>query len=223
MSDSTRILVFIFVPLAFILSCVTQCVLGSRVSRFWLMANAPVTEIEDETELATSKKKQKRVTTAEEVENLPKILYVDNDVVTTVSLSSSKLTDIEMASDLIKRADEANADVALKVNGTDCELVAETVVDTSTTGLKPENVNVNNPPAFLNVADECCICLEKFQHNESLTSLPRCQHIFHPTCVGSWILQRKKNVCPFCKTDIFVDEITSSTSDEQDLLSTIIP
>jgi Ring finger domain len=51
------------------------------------------------------------------------------------------------------------------------------------------------------LAIECCsICLEEFSDDEIVTALPRCCHLFHTTCIGQWILERKSNNCPLCKS-----------------------
>ena len=53
--------------------------------------------------------------------------------------------------------------------------------------------------------DCCSICLEEFQDNEIITVLPQCLHLFHTNCIGEWLLVRKSDTCPLCKTRIFVE------------------
>ncbi|KAJ5076766.1 target of erk kinase mpk-1 [Anaeramoeba ignava] len=43
----------------------------------------------------------------------------------------------------------------------------------------------------------CCICLEKFNEGDNITTLP-CFHIFHSSCIQTWLNMNK--VCPLCKT-----------------------
>lgn len=48
--------------------------------------------------------------------------------------------------------------------------------------------------------EACPICFESFIDQESVRRLP-CLHLFHTTCVDSW-LQNRKKACPSCRTDI---------------------
>ena len=48
--------------------------------------------------------------------------------------------------------------------------------------------------------EECGICFEKFQRGAEMMTLPKCDHSFHPDCVGTWL--RKSLICPLCKTNI---------------------
>lgn len=42
---------------------------------------------------------------------------------------------------------------------------------------------------------ECIICYEDLTNNVVST---RCNHLFHKHCVQDWVINRKKNVCPYC-------------------------
>ncbi|KAI4324006.1 hypothetical protein L6164_023573 [Bauhinia variegata] len=46
--------------------------------------------------------------------------------------------------------------------------------------------------------DECAICLEDFKNGESVQAFPKCNHVFHPTCINTWLLVGKFT-CPYCR------------------------
>lgn len=45
--------------------------------------------------------------------------------------------------------------------------------------------------------DECAICMDEFEDNETLRLLPKCQHIFHQMCIDVWLVD--KSTCPICR------------------------
>jgi Ring finger domain len=207
----TESVVWIAVAIPFIIlfSCLSDYCISRNVGRFWRMANVPINIDPNETELP---KKTKRCTTAEEVEALPRIVYIANNDDRNNSILMNKNGTIVSSLKLLSEMNKNKIDTeSLNTTIVTTEDVRTTVtkgdIDDGCTAVSLSLVPAmtNEDVESRNVADECCICLEKFECNESLTSLPRCQHIFHPNCVGSWILQRKKNVCPICKTEIFVD------------------
>ena len=51
---------------------------------------------------------------------------------------------------------------------------------------------------------ECVICLEEFNNDELVTSLP-CIHSFHTHCIKSWL--QRNNECPICKFKITYQSI----------------
>lgn len=44
----------------------------------------------------------------------------------------------------------------------------------------------------------CVICLEDFEEGDPCRILPSCRHIYHATCVDTWL--NKKEECPKCRT-----------------------
>ncbi|CAN6357383.1 unnamed protein product [Urochloa humidicola] len=50
--------------------------------------------------------------------------------------------------------------------------------------------------------DSCAICVAPYESGEACTVLPRCTHMFHKPCVGSWL--RKNNTCPLCRATVIV-------------------
>ncbi|EXL40054.1 hypothetical protein FOCG_17337 [Fusarium oxysporum f. sp. radicis-lycopersici 26381] len=46
----------------------------------------------------------------------------------------------------------------------------------------------------------CSICTEDFQGGVEVRSLP-CRHIFHPSCVDPWLLERSL-FCPLCRANV---------------------
>ncbi|XP_013705718.3 E3 ubiquitin-protein ligase ATL31-like [Brassica napus] len=51
-----------------------------------------------------------------------------------------------------------------------------------------------------NGALECAICLNEFQDDETLRLLPKCDHVFHPHCIGAWL--QGHVTCPVCRTNL---------------------
>ncbi|KAL4272496.1 hypothetical protein GQ457_13G019430 [Hibiscus cannabinus] len=45
----------------------------------------------------------------------------------------------------------------------------------------------------------CSICLEDFFAWETVHSLPKCQHMFHVSCLQKW--GRRRTSCPLCRRD----------------------
>ncbi|XP_074556643.1 NEP1-interacting protein-like 1 [Curcuma longa] len=46
----------------------------------------------------------------------------------------------------------------------------------------------------------CSVCLQDFQFDETVRSLPHCQHLFHLPCIDSWLVRHGS--CPLCRRDI---------------------
>ncbi|KAG9442873.1 hypothetical protein H6P81_018727 [Aristolochia fimbriata] len=46
----------------------------------------------------------------------------------------------------------------------------------------------------------CSVCLQDFQLGESVRCLPLCQHIFHLSCIDSWLTRHGS--CPLCRRDL---------------------
>ncbi|KAI3886810.1 hypothetical protein MKW98_017162 [Papaver atlanticum] len=44
----------------------------------------------------------------------------------------------------------------------------------------------------------CALCLDEYQPNETLRSLPACNHYFHANCIDKWL--RINSRCPVCNT-----------------------
>ncbi|KAJ3766890.1 hypothetical protein FB446DRAFT_756703 [Lentinula raphanica] len=56
---------------------------------------------------------------------------------------------------------------------------------------------VNTGKVRSNCLDQCLICLEEYQEDESVRVL-ECQHAFHMDCVDRWLLEGR-NSCPACR------------------------
>ncbi|KAG6391142.1 hypothetical protein SASPL_148893 [Salvia splendens] len=54
---------------------------------------------------------------------------------------------------------------------------------------------------------ECAVCLSEFKDHETLRLIPKCDHVFHPECIDTWL---ESNVtCPVCRANL-----TPQTGDE---------
>nr|CAG4717745.1 unnamed protein product [Naegleria fowleri] len=49
--------------------------------------------------------------------------------------------------------------------------------------------------------DMCVTCMCDFEEGEELKWIPRCGHIFHRSCIDSW-LESQSTVCPICRIDV---------------------
>jgi hypothetical protein len=78
--------------------------------------------------------------------------------------------------------------------------------------LQPQDPNATNRNTFSTLpsvkasqcgVDQCAICLDDVQPNETLVQLP-CQHAFHALCAARWLAQTanrkggKQQCCPLC-------------------------
>ncbi|PIA25571.1 hypothetical protein AQUCO_11100025v1 [Aquilegia coerulea] len=46
----------------------------------------------------------------------------------------------------------------------------------------------------------CSVCLQDFQLQETVRSLPYCHHMFHLPCIDKWLI--KQGSCPLCRRDL---------------------
>ncbi|WOL09714.1 NEP1-interacting protein 2-like [Canna indica] len=46
----------------------------------------------------------------------------------------------------------------------------------------------------------CSVCLQDFQIGETVRRLPHCHHLFHLSCIDSWLVRHGS--CPLCRRDI---------------------
>jgi len=56
-----------------------------------------------------------------------------------------------------------------------------------------------NTDTIDNLLNECSICIEQFQVNEKILTLP-CSHIYHKSCLQKWLINNQN--CPLCREDI---------------------
>ncbi|OIT39555.1 PREDICTED: E3 ubiquitin-protein ligase ATL31-like [Nicotiana attenuata] len=47
---------------------------------------------------------------------------------------------------------------------------------------------------------ECAVCLNEFEDDEKLRLIPKCDHVFHPECIGAWL--KSHVTCPVCRADL---------------------
>ncbi|KAL5207636.1 hypothetical protein ABZP36_032071 [Zizania latifolia] len=54
-------------------------------------------------------------------------------------------------------------------------------------------------------ADECAICLVEFERDQDVRALPQCGHVFHATCVDTWL--RDHSSCPSCRRVLVAEKM----------------
>ncbi|KAI3440416.1 RING-type domain-containing protein [Psidium guajava] len=47
---------------------------------------------------------------------------------------------------------------------------------------------------------ECAVCLNDFEDDDTLRLIPKCDHAFHPDCIGAWLASH--TTCPVCRADL---------------------
>ena len=57
--------------------------------------------------------------------------------------------------------------------------------------------------------DTCSICQQSFNDNDITRMLNSCKHIFHLTCIDTWLSEH--STCPSCRHNL-IDDLTSTTS-----------
>lgn len=50
---------------------------------------------------------------------------------------------------------------------------------------------------------ECAVCLTDFKYYDTLRLLPKCNHVFHPSCIDSWLCSHV--TCPVCRANLNQD------------------
>lgn len=58
------------------------------------------------------------------------------------------------------------------------------------------------------ILEDCTICLSEFEEGEMVKLIPNCRHVFHPSCIDTWLESHVS--CPLCRcTQLFknVDEV----------------
>lgn len=50
---------------------------------------------------------------------------------------------------------------------------------------------------------ECAVCLTDFKDHDTLRLLPKCNHVFHPQCIDSWLASHV--TCPVCRANLNQD------------------
>ncbi|KAK6163457.1 hypothetical protein DH2020_000321 [Rehmannia glutinosa] len=48
------------------------------------------------------------------------------------------------------------------------------------------------------IVDDCPICLSEFNERETVKLIPYCSHVFHPSCIDTWLASHV--TCPLCRS-----------------------
>ncbi|OIW08016.1 hypothetical protein TanjilG_20117 [Lupinus angustifolius] len=62
---------------------------------------------------------------------------------------------------------------------------------------------------------ECAVCLNDFKDYDTLRLLPKCNHVFHPSCIDSWLCSQV--TCPVCRANLNQDSCEVSMTVETQL------
>ncbi|XP_030542099.1 probable E3 ubiquitin-protein ligase XERICO [Rhodamnia argentea] len=49
-------------------------------------------------------------------------------------------------------------------------------------------------------AEECCVCLSRFEDEDEVSEVARCKHVFHKGCLERWFQNDRSNTCPLCRS-----------------------
>ncbi|KAL2893135.1 E3 ubiquitin-protein ligase ATL6 [Bienertia sinuspersici] len=55
---------------------------------------------------------------------------------------------------------------------------------------------------------ECAVCINEFADHEILRLLPKCNHVFHPHCVDTWLASHV--TCPVCRANLEIHPYTDN-------------
>ncbi|KAK4780929.1 hypothetical protein SAY87_017035 [Trapa incisa] len=61
-------------------------------------------------------------------------------------------------------------------------------------------IDTNNITDASGESASCLVCLQDFQLEEMVRSLPQCHHMFHLPCIDEWLL--KHGSCPHCRRNL---------------------
>jgi len=70
------------------------------------------------------------------------------------------------------------------------------------------------------VPNECSICLCEYKLGSDVvwSSNPKCDHVFHASCIEQWLMkQRDGPLCPCCRRDFVVDPFDFGSGEMEDL------
>jgi hypothetical protein len=87
-----------------------------------------------------------------------------------------------------------------KVNSCEHELSKDHFVKKSKPGLTAKSINDSQKLGLSSREALCCICYLRFRESSYVITLPVCSHVFHFSCVMSWI--DKNPSCPVCRNDL---------------------
>ncbi|CAL9081875.1 unnamed protein product [Musa acuminata var. zebrina] len=54
----------------------------------------------------------------------------------------------------------------------------------------------------------CVVCLGEFEEKEWVKVIPRCGHVFHPSCIDAWLVSRGS--CPICRCSDVIASCSTS-------------
>ncbi|KAK9732601.1 hypothetical protein RND81_04G009200 [Saponaria officinalis] len=71
---------------------------------------------------------------------------------------------------------------------------------------------------------ECAVCLTEFEDDATLRLIPKCDHVFHPECIDTWLAGH--TTCPVCRANLSEpagsDTSSSTPRDHTDLQNDIV-
>ncbi|KAF9615273.1 hypothetical protein IFM89_022600 [Coptis chinensis] len=82
----------------------------------------------------------------------------------------------------------------------DLDLALTTPVQSSLVTKEPD-FRVAELPTVSSIGGVCMICMEEFNRGKDVAKRLACNHVYHETCVSTWLSQN--NSCPLCRCSIF--------------------
>lgn len=78
----------------------------------------------------------------------------------------------------------------------------------------------NDDAELRKVENECSICLCEYNVGSDIvwSSNPKCEHVFHTSCIEQWLMkQREGPLCPCCRRDFVIDPFDLGPGEIDDL------
>lgn len=83
-----------------------------------------------------------------------------------------------------------------------------------------KNIEIRNNDENLIETEMCAICLEVINNDINIFEKTTCNHVFHKTCLSSWI--EKNTTCPYCRKKICKVKYNSTTYNVTELYNNLI-
>ena len=74
-----------------------------------------------------------------------------------------------------------------------------------------ENVKRRND-GFQAISPTCSICLDEYDDDSEIVVMKNCNHAFHKFCLQHWMIQQRRESCPYCRQSF---QLTQEVTNEE--------